>query len=93
MKTILVVEDDEPLAYSIAKRLTMAGYAVTTVTSSMAALDFLDSTVHGGAAPLIATLQLRHYRAKAGRAPSLLIKRPVKAYANLKICAKDEGFP
>src|SRR3569832_1565378 len=43
MKTVLVVEDDEPLAYALAKQLETAGNGVRTVTSRMAALDVLDS--------------------------------------------------
>jgi CheY-like chemotaxis protein len=43
MKTILVVEDDQPLAYSLAKQLETAGYTVKSVGSSMTALDVLDS--------------------------------------------------
>jgi CheY-like chemotaxis protein len=45
MKTILLVEDDKSLAYSLAKQLEVAGYTVRSVTSSMAALDVLDSDV------------------------------------------------
>jgi CheY-like chemotaxis protein len=43
MKTILLVEDHESLAYSLVKQLEMAGYTVRSVISSMAALDVLDS--------------------------------------------------
>ena len=43
MKTILVAEDDEPLAYSLAKQLETAGYSVRSVASSMAPLDVLYS--------------------------------------------------
>jgi CheY-like chemotaxis protein len=43
MKNILLVENDEPLAYSLARQLETAGYNVRAVTSSMAALTILDS--------------------------------------------------
>jgi CheY-like chemotaxis protein len=43
MKNILLVEDDEALAYSLARHLEAVGYNTTAVTSSMAALKVLDS--------------------------------------------------
>jgi CheY-like chemotaxis protein len=43
MKSILLVEDDEALAYSLARQCETAGFTVRAVTSSMAALTVLDS--------------------------------------------------
>ena len=43
MSTILVVDHDEVLTYSIAKQMRKAGYEVTRVDSTMTALAVLDS--------------------------------------------------
>jgi CheY-like chemotaxis protein len=43
MKSILLVEDDEALGYSLARQLETRGYKVTVVLSSMTALNVLDS--------------------------------------------------
>jgi DNA-binding NtrC family response regulator len=43
MTTILVVDHDEKLAYSLARQIRMAGYEVIPVNSTMAALDLLDT--------------------------------------------------
>jgi CheY-like chemotaxis protein len=43
MKSILLVEDDEALGYSLARQLETRGYKVTAVSSTMAALTILDS--------------------------------------------------
>jgi CheY-like chemotaxis protein len=42
MKSILVVEDDETLAYTLAREFQRAGYRAMGVTSSMTALKVLD---------------------------------------------------
>jgi CheY-like chemotaxis protein len=43
MKSILLVEDDEALGYSLARQLETRGYKVTAVLSSMAAVNVIDS--------------------------------------------------
>jgi CheY-like chemotaxis protein len=43
MKSILLVDDDEALAYSLARHFETAGFTVRAVRSSMAALTILDS--------------------------------------------------
>jgi CheY-like chemotaxis protein len=42
MKSILVVEDDEALAYTLAREFQRAGYKAMGVSSSMMALKVLD---------------------------------------------------
>jgi CheY-like chemotaxis protein len=51
MKSILLVEDDEALAYSLARQLETRGYKITAVSSSMAALTILDSDSSSTRAP------------------------------------------
>ena len=43
MKTLLVVEDDETLGYTLSRQLEAAGYNVMLAKSSMTALKFLES--------------------------------------------------
>jgi len=44
MSTILVVDDDEGLAYILARHIRTAGHEVMYVNSTMAALNLLEST-------------------------------------------------
>jgi CheY-like chemotaxis protein len=46
MRTILLVEDDDALAYTIARQFEVAGYEVIPANSSMSALTVLDSGRH-----------------------------------------------
>ena len=43
MKTLLLVEDDEALGYTLSRQLQAAGYDVMLANSSMSALNVLDS--------------------------------------------------
>ncbi len=78
-KTVLVVEDDGPIAEMLEHLLSSEGYAVHTVGSGPEALAFV-----GGDAPDLITLDLalpdtdpaallRELRASAGQAPVVVI--------------------